>query len=106
MNKTNIRETANGFILLKDGNEILLSVADFWGIVCYGAEKDARDEIENYLEDYDNDECAERFGISRDKILNNNQCMDAIVEKLIAIRNNAENADDVCDAIELCCKKQ
>ena len=99
MNQIKITEIDTGYILENGNGHIEVSWADFNGIVKYCNDRDARNEIKEYLSDYDDESAEKSFDMASEKIIGDAELMDRVVARLIKIRINNETTDDIHEAI-------
>ena len=83
------------------GQSMSISMMEFWEICSFGARLDTRDEVENLIRD-----CEEVSGLDADKILENEDLMNQIVEGVIAKRVGNENGDQIYEVAKEKVKEQ
>jgi len=99
LNQIKITQIDSGHIIENDNGRLELSWADFCGIARYTDERDARNEIDEYLSNYDDESAEKSFGMARKKIADDKALMDRIIARLIRIRINNETTDNIHEAI-------
>ena len=99
MSQIKITQIDTGYIIENDKGCLELSWADFCGIAKYTDERDARNEIEEYLSDYDDESAKKLFGRIREEVTGDTELINRIIARLIKIRINKETTDDIHEAI-------
>jgi len=99
LNQIKITQIDTGYILENDIGRLELSWADFNGIIKYCHDRDARNEIKEYLSDYDDESAEKSFALALKKITSDTELMGRIVARLIKIRINNETTNDIHEAI-------
>ena len=100
MTQIKIIKIDTGFILENSNGRLELSWADFNDIAKYSDYQDALNEVEDYLDGYDEESCEELYGMKPDDITGDTDLMAQIVDALISIRINNETTDEIYDAME------
>jgi hypothetical protein len=95
-----IKKEYKRYLLENDSGKIKIHGENMYDIRHFLDCEDALIEIEDYLEAFDDSECLEYFGKTYDEIIQDDDIIEFAIMKLISIRNDKKDIDDINQALQ------